>query len=363
MAPVVAELRRRHGVEARVAATAQHREMLDQALEVFDILPDHDLNVMTTAQSPTEVLAIVALGLQPILREFAPDWVLVQGDTTTVLAAAIAAAYAGSAVGHVEAGLRTYDRQNPFPEETNRVLVDHVSALHFAPTELCRQALIREGISDKSIHVTGNTVVDALRFMATRVPQQPPPEHLPGKRLILVTAHRRENHGRPLRDICAALRQLATRPDVQIVYPVHKNPQVWNPVHELLGGIENVTLTEPLDYLKFIALMAQAYFVLTDSGGIQEEAPSLGVPVLVLRQVTERPEAIAAGGARLVGTDPPTIVAAAQQLLDDSAAYAAMAQVVSPFGDGNAARRIVDVLVGSNVRAMPEANSPRSQAG
>jgi UDP-N-acetylglucosamine 2-epimerase (non-hydrolysing) len=349
MAPVVSELARRAGMESRLLVTAQHREMLDQVLNVFQIEPDYDLGVMRPDQSPTDVLTAVLAGLQPVLAKFAPDWVLVQGDTTTVLAAALGATYVGSRVGHVEAGLRTYDRQNPFPEELNRVLTDHASDLHFAPTESARRALLREGIASGRIHVTGNPVVDSLQFIARQASGRhrlAPPS---GKRLILVTAHRRENHGEPLQNILAALRQLAARPDVHLVYPVHRNPNVWAPVHAALAGVPNVTLVEPLDYLDFVHLMARAYLILTDSGGIQEEAPSLGVPVLVMRMLTERPEAVEAGVARLVGTDCDLIVIEATRLLDDPAAHAAMTSAVNPFGDGRAARRIVDVLCQSSV--------------
>lgn len=344
MAPVIVELAKHPEIESRVLATGQHRQMLDQVLSLFAITPDYDLNVMQQDQSPTEVLVRVLAGMQPVLREFAPDWVLVQGDTTTVLGAALAATYAGCRVGHVEAGLRTYDRQNPFPEELNRVLVDHAAQLHFAPTERARQALLREGIAESGIHVTGNTVIDALQAIAAQPRPDLPVDIADGRRIILVTAHRRENHGPPLRDILEALAALAARPDVQIVYPVHRNPNVLQPVREMLGGLPNVTLLEPPDYLNFVAWMRRAYMILTDSGGIQEEAPALGVPVLVLREVTERPEAIEAGVAVLVGTDTNTIVAAANRLLDEPASHAAMAHSANPFGDGKAAQRIVAVL-------------------
>jgi UDP-N-acetylglucosamine 2-epimerase (non-hydrolysing) len=345
MAPVIAELVQRAEIQSRVLVTAQHRQMLDQVLHIFRITPDYDLNIMRPNQTPTEVLAAVLLGIQPILRDFAPDWVLVQGDTTTVLAAALAAAYEGSRVGHVEAGLRTYDRQNPFPEELNRVLVDHMSDLYFAPTDVSRQALLKEGIPLDRIYVTGNTVIDALQFIS-KLPFNGRQTNVPdGKRLILVTAHRRENHGQPIQNICAALRQLAARPDVHLIYPVHHNPNISEPVHSILGGVPNITLLEPQDYLSFAYLMRQAYLVLTDSGGIQEEAPGLGIPVLVMRAITERPEAVEAGVARLVGTHTATIVAEVTRLLDDPATYTSMARAVNPFGDGTAARQIVDILL------------------
>lgn len=347
MAPVVAELAKHTEIEARVLVTAQHRQMLDQVLQIFQVMPHYDLNVMRPNQSPTEVMAAVLVGLQPILREFAPDWVLVQGDTTTVLAAALGAAYAGSRVGHVEAGLRTYDRQNPFPEELNRVLVDHISDLYFAPTSVSQEALLKEGVPADRIHITGNTVIDALRFISKQsIPNGILKANIPeGKRLILVTAHRRENHGQPIRNICEALRQLAARPDVHVIYPVHHNPNIWEPVHNILGGVPNITLLEPLDYLNFFYFMKEAYLILTDSGGIQEEAPGLGIPVLVMRAITERPEAVEAGVARLVGTHTNTIVVEATRLLDNPAAYTAMARAINPFGNGTAACQIVDILL------------------
>lgn len=345
MAPIVQELARYPDeFESRVLVTAQHRDMLDQVLAIFDIVPDYDLDVMQHNQTPTGVLASILTGIQAVLAEFAPDWVLVQGDTTTVLAATLAAAYARCNVGHVEAGLRTYDRDNPFPEELNRVLTDHASALHFAPTTTARDALLKEGIAPARIHVTGNTVIDALRVIGERDAVEPLPQVPDGKRMILVTAHRRENHGAPLQGILAALKQLAARGDLHLIYPVHRNPNVWEPAHAVLGDVPNVTLVPPMDYLSFAKLMSQAHLILTDSGGIQEEAPGLGKPVLVMRKVTERPEAIEAGTARLVGTDTDVIVREATRLLDDPAAYDAMAQAVNPFGDGHAAEKTVAVL-------------------
>jgi len=344
MAPVVMALRQEPAIESRLVATGQHRDMVAPILEVFGIRPDYDLDVMRPNQSPCDVLSDVTRALQPVLRSLAPDWVLVQGDTTTVLAAAIAAAYAGCRVGHVEAGLRTYDRCNPFPEELNRVLVDHASDLCFAPTEVARRHLLREGIPSDRVFVTGNTVVDALQYIVGQSVSSLPFEIPGGKRLVLVTAHRRENHGEPFQNILRAVGALARRRDVHVVYPVHRNPNVWGPAHERLGRAENVTLLEPMDYLSFVHLMKRAYIILTDSGGIQEEAPSLGIPVLVMRSTTERPEALDAGVARLVGTDTETILAAATQLLDDEAAYRRMASSNNPFGDGRAARRIVTIL-------------------
>ena len=351
MAPVIRALRRRaESFETQVCATAQHREMLDQVLELFRIVPDVDLDLMRPGQSPSEVAARVLLALEPVLRAERPDWVLVQGDTTTVLAAALCAQYNQVRVGHVEAGLRSFDRANPFPEEMNRVVADHASDLHFAPTERAREHLLREGIPAGCVHVTGNTVIDALLEMAAMAWQPPEgdavgaPEE--GKRLLLVTAHRRESFGAPLEGICAALRALAGRGDCRVVYPVHRNPAVWEPVHRLLGGVEGVTLIPPVDYRRMVYLMQRSALVLTDSGGLQEEAPSLGKPVLVLREVTERPEGVEAGTARLVGTEPRRIVEEASRLLDDAAAYEAMARVANPYGDGHAAERIVEAMEG-----------------
>ena len=349
MAPVVAALAGSPGVQAHVLVTAQHRQLLDQVLRLFDITPDYDLDVMSADQAPADVFAQVLEHIRPALADLQPDWMLVQGDTTTVLAATLAAAYARMPVGHVEAGLRTYDRTNPFPEELNRALTDHAASLHFAPTENARSALMREGISEESVYVTGNTVIDALQVItARRLPQSstdilgPLPEK---KRLILVTAHRRENFGAPLGRIIAALLELARRDDAHIVYPVHPNPRVNGPVRKALGGNANISLLPPLDYLTFAHLMKRAHLILTDSGGIQEEAPGLGVPVLVMRAVTERPEAIDAGTAALVGAETRKIVVATTRLLEDEDAHQEMAQAVNPFGDGRAAQRIVGILL------------------
>ncbi|MBM4431604.1 MAG: UDP-N-acetylglucosamine 2-epimerase (non-hydrolyzing) [Chloroflexi bacterium] len=350
MAPVIQELRRRpdHFL-VRVCATAQHREMLDQVFSLFGIVPDVDLDLMEPDQTPAQVAARVLLNLEPVLRDQRPDWVLVQGDTTSVLAAALCANYHRVQVGHVEAGLRSFDRANPFPEEMNRVVADQISDLLFAPTAQARQNLLREGVPESRIVVTGNTVIDALLAVASQ-PWQPP-EGDPlrqldsARRWALVTAHRRENLGAPLRDICTALRTLAGRGDVQVIYPVHLNPGVWGPVHEFLGDVPGVLLLPPVDYRCLVYLLQKSHLVLTDSGGIQEEAPSLGVPVLVLREVTERPEGVAAGTARLVGTEPQRIVAEAARLLDDAAAHRAMAQAANPYGDGQAAQRIVQALL------------------
>jgi UDP-N-acetylglucosamine 2-epimerase (non-hydrolysing) len=338
MAPVIKELARH-----------ADREMLDQVFSLFDIIPGVDLDLMRPGQTPSQVAARVLLTLEPVLVAWRPDWLLVQGDTTTVMAAAVCAHHNRVRVGHVEAGLRSYDRDNPFPEEMNRVVADHVGDLLFAPTVQARENLLREGIAADRIRVTGNTVIDALLQVAAE-PWQPPsgdPLHNldPNKRLLLVTAHRRENFGAPLLDIICALKDLAARGDLQVVYPVHLNPNVWRPVHRALEAVPGVFLVPPVDYRRLVYLLGRSTLVLTDSGGIQEEAPSLGVPVLVLRQVTERPEGVAAGSARVVGTNRDRIVAEASRLLDDPEAYQAMAQTVNPYGDGHAAERIVQALL------------------
>ena len=329
--------------------------MLDQVLHLFAIVPDYDLNVMEDNQTPTQVAAAVLARLDPILDRDRPDWVLVQGDTTTAAAAALAAFYARARLGHVEAGLRTGDKWRPFPEEINRRVAGVIADLHFAPTALARQNLLAEGVPADRIVVTGNPVIDGLHWVVAR-PFDLGTLNVPtlarsNVRTILVTAHRRENFGRPLEDICLALRDIALRyrGRVHVVYPVHPNPNVREPVHRLLGGVPNVTLLPPLDYLPLVHLMRRCYLVLTDSGGIQEEAPGLGKPVLVLREVTERPEGVAAGTVRLVGTDRSRIVAEAVRLLDGDAAYQAMARAVNPYGDGHAAPRIAGALLSEPV--------------
>lgn len=352
MAPVVAELGRHPDIINRVCVSAQHRQMLDQVLALFQITPDYDLNVMQASQSPTQVAATVMAKLEPILLAERPDWVLVQGDTTTVAAAAWAAFYAGVRVGHVEAGLRTNDRYQPFPEEINRRLAGVLADCHFAPTEQSRRNLLREGIADSAIEVTGNTVIDALQWAATlpinpeALPFNPAALAARGARLVLVTAHRRENFGAPLEQICLALRDLAVHygNSIQFVYPVHLNPRAQEPAQRILGNLPNVTLTAPVEYLTLVHTLRHCTLVITDSGGLQEEAPGFGKPVLVLRAVTERPEGVEAGTVRLVGTDRAHIVASVQTLLDDADAYAAMARAVNPYGDGHAAERIVRAL-------------------
>ncbi len=350
LAPVVRELARRPEIQSRVCVTGQHREMLVPVLDLFNMEPDVDLQVMRPGQTPTQVAAAVLAGIEPVLASERPDWVLVQGDTTTVAAAAWAAYYARIRVGHVEAGLRTGDKWQPFPEEVNRRMASVVADLHLAPTEQARANLVREGIAPEAIVVTGNPIIDAMRW-AAELPcdlSQGPLVALDwSKRIVVVTAHRRENHGEPLRQICLALRDIAQHnPDVAVVYPVHPNPNVRGPVEALLGEVAGVHLLAPLDYLAFVHLLKRSYLVLTDSGGIQEEAPGLGKPVLVLRNVTERPEALAAGTARLVGTERSRVVREVTRLLDDEGAYLAMARAANPYGDGHAAERIVDALLG-----------------
>lgn len=345
LAPVIAALRASPALAPRVCVSGQHREMLDQMLRVFAIVPDHDLAVMRPAQDLSDVTARVLLGLRAVLAAERPAAVLVQGDTTTAMAAALAAFYAGAPVGHVEAGLRTGRLDQPFPEEMNRRLVAQLATWHYAPTARAADHLRREGVAAERIVVTGNTVVDAALAIAARPLPLPAPldeAALAGRRLALVTGHRRESFGAGLDGLCAALRALADRyPDLLVVYPVHLNPAVERPVRAALGGHPRILLTPPLDYLGFAALLRRAHLAITDSGGVQEEAPSFGVPVLVTRAATERGEALAAGTARLVGTDRDAIVAAASRLLDDPAAHAAMRGTGNPFGDGHAAERIV----------------------
>ncbi|MEA3638328.1 MAG: UDP-N-acetylglucosamine 2-epimerase (non-hydrolyzing) [Lamprobacter sp.] len=344
MAPVIQGLQQQPWAECRVLATAQHREMLDQVLALFAIQPDADLDIMQANQDLVSLTARLLPAIAATLDAETPDLVLAQGDTTTVLTMALAAFYKRIPFGHVEAGLRTGDLAYPFPEEMNRVLSGHLARWHFAPTDSARRNLLREGISDNAVHVTGNTVIDALLGVVDQAPE-PPVELGPEDRLILVTAHRRENFGEPFRAICGALRRIADAyPDVQILYPVHPNPNVREVAEMLLRGHRRITLCEPLGYLPFVGAMRRAHFILTDSGGVQEEAPALGKPVLVLRHETERPEAIDAGVVRLVGPVQDRIIEASCKLLDDPAAYAAMARGLSPYGDGHAASRIIQVL-------------------
>ena len=353
LAPVIRALQQEPQAEVRVCSTGQHREMLDQALGLFGIRPDYDLRAMAHDQSPAQVGAALLARIEPVLARERPHWVLVQGDTTTAALAALAAYWQRARVGHVEAGLRSFDKWQPFPEEVNRRVISAVADLHFAPTPRARDNLLAEGVPAGRVLVTGNPVIDALQWVAAQpwppaTPELPPAAlGRPGERLILVTAHRRENLGAPLEQICLALRDIAARhgQGVRIVYPVHLNPNVWGPVHRLLGGLPNVVLTPPLAYLPLLEVMKRAWLVLTDSGGIQEEAPGLGKPVLVLRQVTERPEGVEAGTARLVGTERRRIVAEVERLLSDLAAYERMARAVNPYGDGHASQRIARALL------------------
>jgi UDP-N-acetylglucosamine 2-epimerase (non-hydrolysing) len=348
LGPVIHELARHPDrIVSRVCVTAQHRDMLDQVLRIFAIQPDFDLDVMQDNQTPTQVAAAVLARLEPILLQERPDWVLVQGDTTTVAAAALGAFYSRSRVGHVEAGLRTGDRWQPFPEEINRRIAGVIADRHFAPTTRSRDNLLREDVPAERILVTGNPGIDALRWITAQPESPEVRQMLTAERTILVTAHRRENFGEPLESICLALRDIAERytGSVHIVYPVHRNPNVWGPVHQLLGNVPHISLRPPLDYLPNLQLMKQAYLVITDSGGIQEEATGLSIPCLVLREVTERPEGVASGALRIVGTDRARIVAEASRLLDDRAEYERMASADNPFGDGHAAERIVASLL------------------
>ncbi|MBI3947294.1 MAG: UDP-N-acetylglucosamine 2-epimerase (non-hydrolyzing) [Armatimonadetes bacterium] len=350
MAPVVAELMKyQDRVRVLVAVTAQHREMLDQVLRIFHIKPDYDLDIMLPRQTLTQVATRALLGLEPVLVKEQPDLVLVQGDTLTTFAASLAAFYQQIGVGHVEAGLRTDDKYNPFPEEINRRLTTQLADLHFAPTERARQELLGDGIRAEDIFVTGNTVIDALMATAQRpfAFTEPPLANVrfEGRRTILVTAHRRENWGEPIRSICLAVRDIVAEfPDTRAIFQMHKNPVVRDVIQQELEGTARILLIEPQEYVPWVHLMKRAYLVLTDSGGIQEEAPSLGVPVLVMRETTERPEGVDAGVARLVGADRERIVAEARALLSDPARYRAMAHAVNPYGDGHASERIREAI-------------------
>lgn len=353
MAPVIKRLQDDNAFEIKVCLTGQHREMLDPLIRFFDLKPDYNLNIMGDNQKLTDISYKVLKGMEKILAKWKPDCILVQGDTTTAFSTSLSAFYHKIDVGHIEAGLRTYQSYSPYPEEMNRHLVSKLATLHFAPTERCRHNLIKENFDDKQIFVTGNTVIDALfetleyldknkaaadnlknrfRFLDTN------------KRLILVTGHRRENHGDRLFSICQAIHDLALRDDVQVVYPIHLNPNVRKPVYEILRDVKNIHLIEPLDYLSFITLMRKSYLILTDSGGVQEEAPSLGKPVLVLRDTTERTEAIDAGTALLVGVSRDVIVQNAIRLLDEQTTYKKMSRIHNPYGDGKATERIIEVL-------------------
>ena len=353
LAPIIQKLKADKRFEPLVVVTAQHREMLDQVLHLFDIQPDCDLNLMKEDQGLAQLSASIFTHLDPVLADMQPDWLLVQGDTTTVMAAALNAYYRRIRIGHVEAGLRTGDKWQPFPEEINRRIAGVTADLHFAPTAWARGNLLREGIAESQVKVTGNTIIDALR----QIIQSPAPQeiqdflrgkaiHEQGKKLVVVTAHRRENFGEPIQAICRALKTLAEQfaGKVEIVYPVHLNPHIYQPVHELLAGVDNITLMPPLEYLALVHLLKNAYLILTDSGGIQEEATGLGVPCLVLRSVTERPEGVEAGILKLTGTETETILSESAKLLNDANAHARMAKAANPYGDGNAAEKIISYL-------------------
>ncbi|MFH8132731.1 non-hydrolyzing UDP-N-acetylglucosamine 2-epimerase [Pantoea osteomyelitidis] len=359
MAPLVKALAQDADFESRLCVTAQHREMLDQVLRLFDLQPDYDLNIMRPEQGLTEITCRILQGLKTVLMDFSPDVVLVHGDTTTTLAASLAAFYHRVPVGHIEAGLRTGDLYSPWPEEANRTLTGHLATFHFTPTETSRLNLLRENLPEPRIFVTGNTVIDALLWVRDRVLMNADlnaqlaaryPFLDADKKLILVTGHRRESFGGGFERICSALAQIARQhPQVQIVYPVHLNPNVSEPVNRILSGIENIVLIEPQEYLPFVWLMNRAWLILTDSGGIQEEAPSLGKPVLVMRDTTERPEAVDAGTVKLVGTDVNKIVAEVSHLLNDESAWQAMSHAHNPYGDGQACGRILQALKNNRV--------------
>lgn len=359
MAPLVKALESDDFFISKVAVTAQHREMLDQVLELFEIKPDYDLNLMKTGQDLYDITTKVLLGLRDVLKDFAPDLVLVHGDTATTFAASLAAFYQQIPVGHVEAGLRTGDLYSPWPEEANRLLTGRIARWHFAPTERNQNALLAEKVVPESIVVTGNTVIDALQLVVQKIVESPKLRQdiqakleaagleikVTDQRYVLVTGHRRENFGKGFEGICSALSKLAKdNPDTHFIYPVHLNPNVQAPVKRLLDGLDNVHLIEPLGYEPFVYLMQNAYLVLTDSGGVQEEAPGLGKPVLVMRDTTERPEAIDAGTVRLVGTDEKLITTEVQRLLDDEILYKQMSHAHNPYGDGQASQRIVGFL-------------------
>jgi UDP-N-acetylglucosamine 2-epimerase (non-hydrolysing) len=352
MAPIVKEFKKSNRFITKVCVTAQHRHMLDQVLDFFEITPDYDLNLMKPGQDLFSITSEVITGLKPVLKEFKPDYVYVHGDTTTSTFAALSAFYSGAKVCHIEAGLRTYNKLSPFPEEINRQLTSRLADYHLAPTETAKKNLLSEGIDESTIKITGNTVIDALMFAVDKLSEFEDEEiqYLKtiiekDKKLILVTGHRRENFGKGFLNICEALKTISSNQDVQIIYPVHLNPQVQGPVYDILNGISNIKLIEPLSYPAFVYLMKQSYLILTDSGGVQEEAPSLGKPVLVMRDTTERPEALAAGCVILVGTDPITITKEVERLLNNEDHYKNMSGATNPYGDGTASKRILESLI------------------
>lgn len=347
MAPLIKEIEKNSDVfESIVCVTAQHRKILDQVLELFEIKPDYDLDIMKTNQNLWSLTSDVLLKTKEVIEEVKPDVVLVHGDTTTSMAAALSAFYAGIRVGHVEAGLRTFDKFNPFPEEINRVFTDAVCTYHFAPTDKACDNLIKSQIPKEHIYKTGNTVIDSLLYTVENYSEEPEWLELnPSLKTILITSHRRENFGGPIREICRAVIELVeNNKNIEVVYPVHPNPNVREPVFELLDGKERIHLIQPLEYAQFCSLMKKAYIILTDSGGVQEEAPSLGKPVLVLRETTERPEAVEYGTVKLAGTNKNNIISAVENLLNDEAEYKRMSEAVNPYGDGLASKRITEVL-------------------
>lgn len=352
MAPLVKKFQENSDFDTKVCVTAQHREMLDQVMDFFDIKPDYDLNLMKKGQNLYDLTADIIVGLKNVLEDYNPDYVYVHGDTTTSMAAGLAAFYFGAKVCHVEAGLRTYNKRSPFPEELNRQLTGRISDYHFAPTITSKANLLSENIDEKSVIITGNTVIDAL-FISTKKVESFENEEIklvqkiidPSKKIILVTGHRRENHGEGFERICIALKTIVEQnPDVQIIYPVHLNPNVSNTVYAILDGVQRVELISPLSYPAFVWLMNKSYLIITDSGGVQEEAPSIGKPVLVMRDTTERPEAVEAGTVVLVGTDVNTIVSHCEKLLHDKEHYDFMCSLSNPYGDGMASERIVDFM-------------------
>jgi len=365
MAPLVLAFQERsREIEAKVCVTAQHREMLDQVLDIFDIVPDYDLNIMKPGQDLYDVTSNILLGMKEVLTEYEPDVVFVHGDTTTTIATAMSAFYQKIPVAHVEAGLRTGDIYSPWPEEANRKLTSQITNYHFAPTETSKENLLKENVSEDDIYVTGNTVIDALFWVLEKINKTESlklllsntirkefPAFGNDQRVVLITGHRRENFGQGFLDMCSAIKTLAEEhSDVNFVYPVHLNPNVQEPVLKLLSGVKNIYLISPLEYESFVYLMSKTYLILTDSGGIQEEAPSLGKPVLVMRDTTERPEALKAGTVKLVGTDPDIIVSEVTKLLVDSVRYDTMSQAHNPYGDGKACQKIVTIIKEENAK-------------
>jgi len=351
MAPLIKEFQKSSGgFDIKICVSAQHREMLDQVLHFFEIQPDFDLNIMQQDQDLFDITTEALNGIKEVMSHHKPDWLIVQGDTTTTFVGALAAFYEKVKVAHIEAGLRSFNKQAPFPEEMNRVLTTHLSDIHFAPTIRAKENLLREGVLEDKIFVVGNTSIDAVFLCLKKISEKRPDSFDSlnsvdfDKKIVLVTGHRRESFGEPFKNICLALKMIAENGDIEIVYPVHLNPNVRRPVLKILGNIPNIHLKEPLDYPSFVWLMNKSYIILTDSGGVQEEAPSLGRPVLVMRDITERTEGIDAGTAKIVGTDKDKIIKEALNLLTDKTVYDKMAKAVNPYGDGNASKRIIDII-------------------